>query len=247
MFRVQIKKTKNQKSSVFFPKNNMNFIIPLRTPKMSTKKKGTRHPPVSSAMARRTNSPMSHIAIRSHTFESQKSSPVCRKITTENHVIRPGAFVTFVFPKDPAIFSSAATSPPLRHAVSAATKLSMPAAWNTKTSEGVVTMEKKTWKNSFTHVKTCKTMFFKQVFTCVYMFWNLSWFMMLQEKELRLKLAETSIRILKFPLKSTVSSKAPISQKTGWLIELPTFCSSLSSSSLASCIGCSGGCKRRVT
>jgi len=171
-----------------------------------------------------------------------------RKITTENHVIRPGALVTFVFPKDPAIFSSAATSPPLRHAVSAATKLSMPAAWNTKTSEGVVTMEKKTWKNSFTHVKTCKTVFFKQVLTCFYMFhWNLSWFMMVQEKELRLKLAETSIRILKFPLKSMVSSKAPISQETGWLIELPTFCSSLSSSSLASCIGCSGGCKRRVT
>ena len=107
---------------------------------------------------------------------------------------------------------------------------------------------KKTWKNSFTHVKTCKTVFFKQVLTCFYMFhWNLSWFMMVQEKELRLKLAETSIRILKFPLKSMVSSKAPISQETGWLIELPTFCSSLSSSSLASCIGCSGGCKRRVT
>ena len=203
-------------------------------------------------MARRTNSPMSHIRHIAIRLNHQNLHPVCLQ---QNHrkspkirPVRPGALVTFVFPKDPAIFSSAATSPPLRHAVSAATKLSMPAAWNTKTSEGVVTMEKKTWKNSFTHVKTCKTVFFKQVLTCFYMFhWNLSWFMMVQEKELRLKLAETSIRILEFPLKSMVSSKAPISQETGWLIELPTFCSSLSSSSLASCIGCSGGCKRRVT
>ena len=74
MFRFQIKKTKNQKSSVFFPKNNMNFIIPLRTPKMSAKK---RYPAPSGVISHGSQDKFPHVTYSTycHTFESPKSSP----------------------------------------------------------------------------------------------------------------------------------------------------------------------------
>lgn len=76
MFRFQIKKTKIKKVLCSFQKTTWisSYLFELQK---CPQKKGTRHPPVSSAMARRTNSPMSHIRHIAIRLNHQNLHPVC--------------------------------------------------------------------------------------------------------------------------------------------------------------------------